>query len=148
MRAVVGSQILILQLLFVSAHCMCHSSVLVISLSYISVQEWTLPDPKSQRIVVVVYITTTLQHFFNITHPNILVDVVSSDHRVYSDNDSTSDSTSHTIQGACDDFTDQVIGLLSRYYCWADKLMLCRNWASQTKPTVRYKFGKIVQLKL
>ena len=38
-----------------------------------------------------------------LTPPNILVDVVSSDHRVYSNNDSILDSTSHAI--ACDNFT-------------------------------------------
>ena len=26
-----------------------------------------------------------------------------------------------------------------RYYCWAEKLMPCRNWASQTKPAICYK---------
>ena len=58
----------------------------------------------------------TLQYFSNVanspsTLPNILVDVVSSDHRVYNNNDSTSDSTSHAI--ACDGFTtlgNMVIG--------------------------------------
>ena len=46
-------------------------------------------------------------------------------------NDSTSDSTSNTV--ARDDFTK-----LRRYYCWAEKLMLRRNWALQTKPAIRY----------
>ena len=71
------------------------------------------------------YIMITLQHFSIVTHPNILVDVVSSDHRVYSNNDSTLDSTSRAI--ACDDFMRSchlVIGLLCRYYCWAEKLLL------------------------
>ena len=57
--------------------------MLVISLSYFSVQilqrmdiSALLPDSNDQRIgVVAVYIMTTLQHFSNITHPNILVDV-------------------------------------------------------------------------
>ena len=55
--------------------------------------------------------------------------LVSSDHRVCSNNDSTSDSTSHAI--ACDDFTrscNLIIGLHRRYnnlryYCLAEKLM-------------------------
>ena len=91
---------------------MCHSFVLLISLSYVSVQilqnrdtSASLPDPKGQRIMVVVCITKTLQHFsLNVTLLNILVDIVSSDHRarVYGNNDSISDSTSHTI--ARDDF--------------------------------------------
>ena len=38
-----------------------------------------------------------------LTFPNILEHVVSSNHRVYSNNDSTSDSTSHAI--AHDEFT-------------------------------------------
>ena len=82
------------------------------------------------------------QHFSNVTCPNILVDVVSSDHRVCSINDSTSNSTSHAI--ARDDFTrprSLVAGYLHRYnncryYCWAEKLMLCRIWTLQTKPTI------------
>ena len=56
MQTVSSSQILILQLLqilhFVSAHCTCHSSVHVISLSYISIQERDtsalLPDSKAK----------------------------------------------------------------------------------------------------
>ena len=90
--------------------------------------------------MVVVYIVMTSQHFSNVAGPNILVDVVSSDHRVCSNNDSTSDSTSHAI--AHDDFTrlqslvagDIIIADIS--YCWAEKLMLCRNWTLQTKPTI------------
>ena len=101
-----------------------------------------LPDPKGQRIVVVVHIKTTLQHFSNVPRPNILVDMISSDHRVYSNNDFTSDSISHAI--AHNDFSrshNLVIGLLRRYnnrryYSWTEKLMLYRNWASQTKPAV------------
>ena len=85
-------------------------------------------------------ITMTLQHFSNVANinlPNILVDVVSSDHRVYGNNDSTSDSTSHDIARdlTCDDFVrscNLVIGLIRkynnhRYYCWAEKLMLRRQ---------------------
>ena len=135
---------------FISAHCICHSSMLVISLSYVSVQIlqksgyfcFRLPDPKGQRIMVVVYIAMTSQHFSNVTCPNILVDVVSSDHRVCSNNDSTLDSTSHAT--AHDNFTRPcrlVAGYLHRYnncrcYCWAEKLILCRNWTLQTKPTI------------
>ena len=97
----------------------------------------------TQKIAVVVCIMT-LQRFSNVTLPNTLVNVVSSDHRVYSNNDSTSDSTSHVI--ACDDFTrsrNLVIGLLCRYnnrryYCWTEKLMLHRNWGLQTKLAIRY----------
>ena len=47
-----------------------------------------LCDPKGLRIAMVVcitWMTQTLQHFSNVANsPNILVDVVSSDHRVYS----------------------------------------------------------------
>ena len=53
---------------------------------------------------------------YQLTFPNILVDMVSSDHRVYSNNDSTLDSTSQAI--AHDDFKRSrhlVIGLLHRY---------------------------------
>ena len=79
----------------------------------------------------------------NVTCPNILVDMVSPNHRIYSNYDSTSDLTSHTI--ACDNFmrsSNLVVGLLCRYnnhryYCWAEKLMLCRNCALPTKRTVR-----------
>ena len=70
MRAVVGLHILILRvtLLLQLIACTCHSSVLVISLCYVSVQILqksrhfcSLPDPKGQRIVVViVYIMMTL----------------------------------------------------------------------------------------
>ena len=63
----------------------------------------SLPDPKGQRIMVVVCIMTTLQHFVNVTLPNILVGVVCPDHQVYSNNDSTLDSASHII--VHDDFT-------------------------------------------
>ena len=162
LQAVVSSQILILQLLctFVSTHCTCHSSVRVISFSYVSVQIFQerdtsalLPNPKGLRIAMVMWIicTTTLHHFSNVesnvlTLPNILVDMVSSDHRVYNNNDSTSDSTSHAI--AHDDFTrssNLVIGYFADIiiitdisYCWAEKLTLCRNWASHTKPAIQY----------
>ena len=64
MQVVLGSQILFLQLVFsaltsVSAHCMCHSSVLVVfhSMSlfkYFKIVDIisSLPDPKGQRIVI------------------------------------------------------------------------------------------------
>ena len=89
-----------------------------------------LPDPKGQRIMVVMCIMTTLQHFSNVTLPNILVNMVSSDHRawVYSYNDSTSDSTSHAI--TCDDFTrshNLVIGLFENVII-ADITAGQRNW--------------------
>ena len=92
----------------------------------------SLPDPKGHKITMVVCITTKImtghctEHFSSIatyiTLSNILVDVVSYYHRVYSNNDSTVDSTSHVI--AHDDFTrsrNLAIGLLRkcnnhRYY--------------------------------
>ena len=140
MRAVVGLQILILQLLLHFCFSSLHMSQFRDS-GFISVQilqrmdiSTLLPDPKGQRIMVVVYITMTLQYFSSVTCPNILVDVVSSDHAVYSNNDLTSDLTSHAI--ARDDFTRSCTSLgnrlLRRYYCWAEKLMLHRNWALQT----------------
>ena len=152
MRAVVGLQILILQLATLALSFQLTARVTVPCLLFLILclcsntsrvdMSASLPDPKDQRIVAVVYTSITLQHFSNVTRPNILVDVVSSDHRVYSTNDLTFDSTLHAI--ACDDFTrsrNLVIGLLHRYnncryYCWAEKLMLCRNWASQTKHAV------------
>ena len=60
-----------------SAHCTCHSSMLVISLSYVSVQILqnrdtfaSLPDTKGQRIAMVVQITCTmiLQYFSNVAN--------------------------------------------------------------------------------
>ena len=99
---------------FISAHCTCHSSVLVISLSYVSVQilqkrdtSASLPGPKGQRILIVVRImcTTTLQHFFNVanqlTLPNIHVDMVSSNHRISSNNDSSSSSNLRNFTHHC-----------------------------------------------
>ena len=63
---------------FVSAHCTYHSSVVVISLSYVSVQvlqkrdtSALLPDPKAKaRITMVMWImyTMTLQHFSNVAN--------------------------------------------------------------------------------
>ena len=85
MQAVAGLKILIPQLasyscIFISAYCMCHSSVLVISLAYVYIfvqilqNSASLPDPKGQRIVMVVCITCTttsrmkLQHFSNVVN--------------------------------------------------------------------------------
>ena len=96
----------------VSAHCMCHSFMLVIALYYVSVQilqerdtSALLPNPKGQRSRWLCE-SRARQHCntspMQLTLPNIIVDVISSDHRVYSNNDSTSDSTSYAI--ASDDF--------------------------------------------
>ena len=92
-------------------------------LSYVSVQTLqkrdtsaSLPDPNGLRIAMVVCnrcMTTCSTSPMLLTFPNILVDMVSSDNRVYSNNDSTSDSTSQAI--ARDKFTKSrnlVIGLL------------------------------------
>ena len=65
-------------------------SVTYYAQNYAGIIGWSL-------IMVAVYIVMTLQHFSNVTCPNILVDVVSSDRRVYSNNDYASDSTSHAI---------------------------------------------------
>ena len=60
---------------------------------------------------VVVYITTTLQHFLS---KNIHVDVVSSDHIVYRNNDSTLEIQLHTPLHMMI-LQNHVIGLLCRY---------------------------------
>ena len=96
----------------------------VISLSYVSVQilqkveiSASLPDPKGQRIMVIVYNHDDTAVLLQFNLSKILVNVVSSDHRVYS----TSDSISHAI--ACDNFMrsrNLVIGLLRRYTIIAD----------------------------
>ena len=53
--------------------------------------------------------------------PPLLVDMASSDHRVHSNNDSTSDSTSHSI--ACDNFTTSRNLIIADIICWAEKLV-------------------------
>ena len=100
--------------IFVSAHCTCHSSVLVISLSYVSVQilqksesfcftAWPKRPKDCNGCVNHVHddIAALLQCSY-IAFPNILVDIVSSDHRVYSNNDLTSQAI------ACDSFSNLV----------------------------------------
>ena len=116
--------------IFVSAHCTCHSSVLVISLSYVSVQ---ILQKSGNFCLSCLTQQAKGLWWLCASHcsisPNILVDMVSSDHRVYSNNNSTSQAI------ACDDFTrshNLVIVLLCRYnnhryYCWTEKLMLYRN---------------------
>ena len=55
-----------------------------------------------------------------------------------------SDSTSYAM--AHDEFTrsrNLVIGyfadiIITDITAWAEKLVLCRNWASQTKPAIQY----------
>ena len=165
MRAVASSQILILQLLlhfhFSSMHmlqfCTCDFFVLCLCSNTSKEEHFCLYSntlkekhfcfaawPKGQRITMVVWITctTTLQHFSDVAnspkHPCRRGILWSQSLVIY--NDLTSDSTSHVI--ACDDFT-RSRNLLCRYnnrryYCWAEKLMLRRNWALWTKPTIRY----------
>ena len=122
---------------FVSAHCKCHSSMLVISF-YVSVQILQkrdtyalLPDPKRPKdwdgCVNHVHediAFATLVLLQCITLPNILIDVVSSDHRVYSNNDSTSASTSHAI--AHDDFM-RLRSLVIGYFADIQILLLGRE---------------------
>ena len=117
----------------------------MISLSYVSVQilqrvdiSALLPDPKGQRIVMVVY--NNIAHFSNVTFPNILTDMVFSVVimiqpliQLYKPLHVTVFTRSRNL----------VIGLPwrynnHRYYCWAEKLMLHRNWALQAKPAVHY----------
>ena len=114
MQAVVILQILILQLLLhfcfssmhVSQFCVCdffilcrcsnaRGTLLLHCLTQKAKESRCLYESRAQRHCN----TSPIQ----LTLPNIHVDVVSSDHRVYSNNDSTSDSNSHVI--ACDDFT-------------------------------------------
>ena len=145
--------------IFISAHCTCHSSVLVIFSLHIRLclnisKEWKFllrrltQKAKGSRWLCASWFMMsrmTLQHFSNLAnfpkHP-CRCGIFWSQSLHY--NDSTLDSTLHAI--ACEDFTrsrNLVIGLLHRYnscryYCWAEKLILRRNWASQTKSTIRY----------
>ena len=128
--------VLCLRFLYPTYVCLCSNIYKGVDISA------SLPDPKGQRIVVVVYITMALQHFSKVTRPNILVDVVSSDH-TYSLYNYIILMIQPWIQYTIvrDDFMrshNLVIGLLRRYYCWEEKLMLHRNCALQTKPAVRY----------
>ena len=161
MRAVAGSQILILQLFlhfhFSSLHVSRnHSSVLVISLSCLcsnTSKQWTFLLHFLTRKAkgswwlhhdnIAAYFR---KHFSNVT---ILVDMVSSDHM---------QSLLVMIQPWIQlhtplhvtilwDHVISVMGLLHRYnnrtcYCWAERLTLRRNWVSQTKPAERYLIPK------
>ena len=112
MQAVAGSQFLILQLLlhfrFSSLHmsqfCACDSSSCLCSNTskngHFCFAAWP-KRPKDHSGCVHHDNITALLQCNSPKHP--YVDVVSSDYRVYGNNDSTLDSTSHAI--ACDDFT-------------------------------------------
>ena len=140
MRVVTSLHILILQLLlylcssslYLSQFCASDFFILFRYFKRVDISA-SLPDPKDHKIAMVVWVmcTTTfhLQHFSSVlTLSNFLVDVVSSDHRACSNNDSTLDSTSHTI--ACDDCTTShnlVIGYFVDIII-ADITAMKRNW--------------------
>ena len=105
MQAVMGLQVLILQLLLhfclKKAHCTCHSSVLVIFypmslFKYFKRMDISalLPNPNGQRIMIVGVDYDDIAALLQLTHPNIHVEIVSPDQRVYN-NDSSSEIQLH-----------------------------------------------------
>ena len=137
MRAVACSQILILQLLLHFCFSSLHVSVSCLWFLYpmslfkyfkrVGIFAWP-PDPKGQRIVVVVYHHDDIAALLQC---NSHVDIVFSDNRVYSNLKLHTPLHMTILQ-------DHVIciGLLQKFiiiadisYCWAEKLMLHRNWA-------------------
>ena len=162
MRAVTGSQILILQLAVfafsfqltacVTVPCLWFPYPMSLFKYYKRVEiSDSLPDPKGQRIIMVVCITCMTTYCSTSSMQLAQTSLACRcgilwSHRIYSNNDSTLDSTLQAINIVHDDFTrphNLVKGLLCkynnrRYYCRAEKLMLRRNWASQTKSAIWY----------
>ena len=105
MQDVAGSQILIphavmLIPLFQLSHCYtCHSCNLINQYLFISTsRKWTFLvccNAWSETPFLTYFITVTVQHFSNVTWPNIIVNMVSSNHTAPIVQDSASDAIAY-----------------------------------------------------
>ena len=109
-------------------------------------REWTfllaaVPDLKGPSVIVLSghrYSTS-----LTVTLPNILVNVVSSDHRAYCKGFCfwchCLCMTRWLLKGSCSLITKGIRRYNNRrYYCWARKLMPCKNWALHTIWHIRH----------
>ena len=140
MQAVVGLQIPILQLLLLFCFSLLHMSqfhacgFVILCLC----SEWTFllhcltQETKGSQWL---YHNDIAALWLLQSNSPKQVDVVSSDQRVYSN---LQLYRLLRVTMLLRRITSQIPYNNQRYYCWAENLMLRRNWALQTKPAVQY----------
>ena len=87
------------------------------------------------------FITIIVQHFSNVPQPDTLVNVVSSGHRAYCIGFRFRYNfmcrTWWFLKRSCNLIIKMVHSYNNhRYHCWEERLMLCKNWALHTLPTI------------